>query len=1122
MAFIFDGPNKLINLSLGTTVCDVKEMYSSWKSWLLTADNLKFLPAFKVIGGDPTTGGNAITPYFFLDNGWKVRPQEANHTLTVNGILLTVDDSDPFSDTLGNWRVKVKSVVPIYAENTSATITGDVNIDTTQIASDIWNYSNRALTNKDANIIQVAGNTVSNISDFRANISSIPGDVWSYVSRELTVTAGLSPAQEAKIDSIISKLATTLDANIKSVQGTAVSDISDFNSGAAAEIDYGIVASSVWSYVSRELTVAAGLSPAQETTLNNILNKLSTTLDANIKSVQGTSVTSVNDFKADLSNISVNLSPDFESKVDAIKAKTDKLTFDLSNHLLSYIEDKSGFSLTSDERTAIANVVEQEIISETDSEKVLQAITDKIAAINPDLGGLTTSAIASAVWNYVTRSLTVASGLTTDQNAKLDDIFNDVNLMPYNIWNYATRGLTTGVNITAVNGTSVSNITDFRNDLSGVMTGISNIPSNVWSYIGPREVTNDVTLDPAAVWAYPTRSLTDKSANITQVNGSNVSINDFKNDLSGIPLAVWTHASRNVTNMLNASDIWNFTTRKLTENNSNIVSVNGISVTGPNDFKAEVNIPSVDLTGIPQAVWEYTTRITQSSNELTPAMIWNYSNRSLNGTVDANILKVNGNNVTIDDFKEEPVSLNIDNAAIANAVWNFASRDVNVKSVNGITVTGPDDFKASVPDIDLSGIPFAVWNYSNRDVTNALISAADVWSYSNRSLTNKDANIKSVNGVNVTSVNDFKADLTNVIASVDASEIWNYTDRSLTTYPSTLSASEVWSHPSRVLTDRSVNVTQVNGTSVNNINDFKTDISLVPAQVWSYASRTFTNSLSIPTAAEIWNYNTRSLTNSDVNVIKVNGTVVNGLNDFKADVSNIVAEINQIPSEVWAYSLRTTTEGLSARDVWNYSGRSLTEPVNLPTNITNKINSLPSSSDIVNANIVKVAGEAVLDIDDFKPYIPGTSDISNAVWSNINRTLTGEVNLPTSIITKINTLNNFDETELSMKIDALPTSDDINALSSKLDSKPSLANIESSLVLAKKSDVDILGAIVNGIPSLSEIRDEMINIQFGGLEISNNQMTIKDKDGAVIAIFNLKDAQGNPTMTTVYKREVVQ
>ncbi|HEX8309932.1 MAG TPA: hypothetical protein VF614_01365 [Chthoniobacteraceae bacterium] len=62
-------------------------------------------------------------------------------------------------------------------------------------------------------------------------------------------------------------------------------------------------------------------------------------------------------------------------------------------------------ALTPAERTATANEVEAQIIDDTDPEKVLQAITDKIASVNPSLGGLTLGAIASAVWANNTRSL---------------------------------------------------------------------------------------------------------------------------------------------------------------------------------------------------------------------------------------------------------------------------------------------------------------------------------------------------------------------------------------------------------------------------------------------------------------------------------------------------------------------------------------------------------------------------------------------------------------------------------------------------------------------------------------------------------------------------------------------
>lgn len=65
----------------------------------------------------------------------------------------------------------------------------------------------------------------------------------------------------------------------------------------------------------------------------------------------------------------------------------------------NYAPSKAGdaMTLTSGERTSIANEVEAQIIDDTDTEKVLLAITNKIAAANPDLSGLTLAAIAAQV-----------------------------------------------------------------------------------------------------------------------------------------------------------------------------------------------------------------------------------------------------------------------------------------------------------------------------------------------------------------------------------------------------------------------------------------------------------------------------------------------------------------------------------------------------------------------------------------------------------------------------------------------------------------------------------------------------------------------------------------------------
>ena len=59
-----------------------------------------------------------------------------------------------------------------------------------------------------SNIVSVQGIDVNSVDDFKADtvnvdLSGIPADVWSYVTRELTVAAGLTPDQEAKLDEII-------------------------------------------------------------------------------------------------------------------------------------------------------------------------------------------------------------------------------------------------------------------------------------------------------------------------------------------------------------------------------------------------------------------------------------------------------------------------------------------------------------------------------------------------------------------------------------------------------------------------------------------------------------------------------------------------------------------------------------------------------------------------------------------------------------------------------------------------------------------------------------------------------------------------------------------------------
>lgn len=150
MAITFDGPNKRAILSSGTTTLDVADLFSRWKDWVL-AGNAQYLPAFESVGGNPIdqTAGTYIPAYLFLLNGWKVKPQEANHTLNVtNGILLVDGGGDPFVDTTGSYIVRINYQQPVQAI-TVATGGGSGGLTTEQatMLAELWRISGLDISN---------------------------------------------------------------------------------------------------------------------------------------------------------------------------------------------------------------------------------------------------------------------------------------------------------------------------------------------------------------------------------------------------------------------------------------------------------------------------------------------------------------------------------------------------------------------------------------------------------------------------------------------------------------------------------------------------------------------------------------------------------------------------------------------------------------------------------------------------------------------------------------------------------------------------------------------------------------------------------------------------------------
>lgn len=118
MALNFDGPARRIVLSAGTTALSVRDLWSRWVDWQAQDDHAKFLPALATIGGEPidAAAGTRIPVYAFLRNGWRIRPQEASHTLTVgDGIVLVEGGGDPFVNPPGGHTVRINYQQPVQA-----------------------------------------------------------------------------------------------------------------------------------------------------------------------------------------------------------------------------------------------------------------------------------------------------------------------------------------------------------------------------------------------------------------------------------------------------------------------------------------------------------------------------------------------------------------------------------------------------------------------------------------------------------------------------------------------------------------------------------------------------------------------------------------------------------------------------------------------------------------------------------------------------------------------------------------------------------------------------------------------------------------------------------------------
>ena len=146
MAITLDGAAKRIILDSASV--SAAQIWSAWVDW--HEAHQQWPLAFQLVGGNALGGGLFIPPYFFLLNGWRVRPMESSHNLTITGNLFVDGGGVPVVSTLGTYQVNVNYTVPVQAQGIATS--GSTGPTASEIAAAVRADIAAELARIDANV----------------------------------------------------------------------------------------------------------------------------------------------------------------------------------------------------------------------------------------------------------------------------------------------------------------------------------------------------------------------------------------------------------------------------------------------------------------------------------------------------------------------------------------------------------------------------------------------------------------------------------------------------------------------------------------------------------------------------------------------------------------------------------------------------------------------------------------------------------------------------------------------------------------------------------------------------------------------------------------------------------
>ena len=181
-----------------------------------------------------------------------------------------------------------------------------------------------------------------------------------------------------------------------------------------------------------------------------------------------------------------------EVKIDAVKVQTDKFKFtgDNVDAVAKVVSDKTEYTLTAADKTAIAVAVESAILDENDSRKVLNAIVGAIGNTNVDQVALVGAIRADleraggAIKTIPTNPLLTNDARLNNLDAKISEAKNTEAEIQAAIIALAqsekdkfkaTIPAEIDTNIKKINGTAVTNIADFKNTVTELQDAIKTL-----------------------------------------------------------------------------------------------------------------------------------------------------------------------------------------------------------------------------------------------------------------------------------------------------------------------------------------------------------------------------------------------------------------------------------------------------------------------------------------------------------------------------------------------------------------------------------------------------------------------------------------------------------------------